>query len=163
MRGRSRDEHDPDAPRASEGGHVRRAQVFPRPRRGFRPFPAPCKKCRQTPILIIPFSPHFLHSPHSASRAVLRAREWIRTARVPVSERGDCFGPSAKSVDKPPFLFYRFPPTNVTPQPRHSVAVLGWVKMAPPTPRGRKRAGNGQVEGGLRGGLRSAQPTPLRF
>ena len=62
-----------------------------------------CKKCRQTPILIIPLFPHFLHSPHSASRAVLRAREWIRTARVSVSERGDCFGPSAKSVGKPLF------------------------------------------------------------
>ena len=75
-----------------------------------------CKKCRQTPILYIPLFPHFLHSPHSASRTVLKARGWIRTARVSVSGVCDCFGPSAKSVGKPLFYTYHFPPTNFTPQ-----------------------------------------------
>ena len=177
-----------------------------------------CKKCRQTPILIIPLFPHFLHSPHSASRAVLRAREWIRTARVPVSERGGCFGPSAKKCRQTPFFILPvssplfsllavgaqgragtrdwpsdgagarpgarrlFRPlckkcrqtpifyttsflSQITLRRRRLVAVLGMGENGSndSAPRGRKGAGNGRVEGGGGGGLRSTQPNPLRF
>ena len=51
---------------------------------GFRPFPAPCKKCRQTPILTLPLSSHFSHSLRTrrpGARAVLSAREWFWAAR----------------------------------------------------------------------------------
>ena len=49
--------------------------------------------------------PPFFHFPQSALRAELRARDWCLSARVWLSERGGCFGPSAKIVGKPRFLF----------------------------------------------------------
>ena len=106
--------------------------------------------------------PHFLHSPHSASRAVLRAREWIRTARVPVSERGDCFDPLQKVSTNPLFLCYSFPPTNFTPQQ----ALSGRAGLGEDGSSDTERSKAGRQwpsRGGAEGRAPKCPTTPLRF
>jgi len=82
---------------------------------GFR---ALCKKCRQTPILILllfpPLFPTFPHSPHSAlGGAVWRVLRPRGSARLGFGGSSAALGdgsarsePSAKSVGKPLFLLY---------------------------------------------------------
>ena len=108
---------------------VCRAARAPRSGRDRRA-PALCKKCRQTPISTLLVSPpRFPRSPPSAlgGRAggarlgEARFRRLERRAR----ERIGAFGPSAKSVGRPLFLLYQFPPHfSPTLRTRCSGAVL---------------------------------------
>jgi hypothetical protein len=91
------------------GGPERRS---PHPVGGLR---ALCKKCRQTPILIVPVSPTFPHRSALATRrsgAVLRPRTCgVGRLERRAQERIGARRTSAKSVDRPLFLLYQFSPT----------------------------------------------------
>ena len=107
-----------------------------------------CKKCRQTPILIIPLSPHFFHFSHSALRGRAGTRDWPSDGAGARLGARWLFRPLCKKCRQPAILILL-----VSPHLFHSAAGAQWGRAGvgeggSSDAERSKRSGNGRVERG---------------